>query len=40
VVNIYPAVRRKKERRKTVLSKRSELQQRLMQVLGLSDQLF
>jgi len=40
VVNIYPAVRRKKERRKTVLSKRSELQQRLMQVLGLSNQLF
>ncbi|MGA2264790.1 MAG: IS1634 family transposase [Acidobacteriota bacterium] len=38
VVNVYPAVRRKKERRKTVLTKSSELQQRLMQILGLSDQ--
>ena len=39
VVNVYPAVRRKKERRKAVLSKSSELQQRLMQVLGLSNHL-
>jgi transposase len=39
VVNVYPAVRRKKERQKTVLTKSSELQQRLMQILGLSDQL-
>lgn len=38
VVNVYPAVRRKKERRKTVLTRRSELQQRLMQTLGLPNQ--
>jgi hypothetical protein len=39
VVNVYPAFRRKKERRKTVLTKSSEFQKRLMQILGLSDQL-
>lgn len=39
VVNVYPAVRRKKERRTPVLTKSSELQQHLMQILGLSDQL-
>ena len=39
VINVYPAVRRRKERRKTVLTKSSELQKRLMQVLRLSDQL-
>jgi transposase len=40
VVNVYPAVRRKKERRKIVLTRRSELQQHLMKILGLSNPLF
>ena len=36
----YPAVRRKKEQRKIVLTRRSELQQNLMKVLALSNPLF
>jgi transposase len=38
VINVYPARRRKQERRKTVLTKRSELQQQLTQILDLSKQ--
>ncbi len=38
VVNVYPPVRRKKQRTSTVLSKTSQLQQRLMRVLGLTGE--
>jgi transposase len=38
IVNIYPARRKQKsERRQTVLSKRNELQQRLLSILGLTE---
>jgi len=36
VVNVYPAMRRRKERTSTVLTKTSELQQRLLAILGLT----
>ena len=38
VINVYPAKRRKQERRKTVLTQCSELQQQLMQILDLPKQ--
>jgi hypothetical protein len=37
VVNIYPARRQQGERRQTVLSKRNELQERLVRLLGLAE---
>ncbi len=40
IVNVYPPLRRKKQRTSTVLSRASELQQRIMQVLGLTGKPF